>query len=282
MRKGKQFDATRIRALALDLDGTTLLPDASLGERTARAVGKLAARGVEIIVCTGRSPGAAARFCEALGARGPMVFFNGGALAEMPGGKRLRYSLLSPEALLEGARTAEILGAHYQAYFPQEDGRGEEILASASLSEEALEYERRVGHKVVVGDIAEMAGRHGGAVKAMFIAEPEILEKARAEMKARLGEGVYLTLTQSNYLEALSSGVSKGSGLEAALALRGIDPGQALACGDEENDLPMLAAAGFSAAPSGACEEAREMADFIFGPASDEGLAAFLEEGFGL
>ena len=44
-----------IKLLALDLDGTTLRPDGTLGERTARAIYRAAAAGIEVVPATGRA-----------------------------------------------------------------------------------------------------------------------------------------------------------------------------------------------------------------------------------
>jgi hydroxymethylpyrimidine pyrophosphatase-like HAD family hydrolase len=58
------------------------------------------------------------------------------------------------------------------------------------------------------------------------------------------------------------------------LALR---PDEVIALGDEENDLPLFAAAGFSAAPANARPRVLAVADFHTGSNADEGPAAFLE-----
>jgi len=79
----------------------------------------------------------------------------------------------------------------------------------------------------------------------------------------------------------MAAGVSKGEGLKTVMACRGLKPEEVIAFGDEENDLPMFVAAGFSAAPSSAKENVRQAADFVFGSNAEEGLAIFLEELFG-
>jgi hydroxymethylpyrimidine pyrophosphatase-like HAD family hydrolase len=55
-----------------------------------------------------------------------------------------------------------------------------------------------------------------------------------------------------------------------------------IAFGDEENDLPMFEAAGFSAAPFNAKENVKAKADLVVGSNAEDGVAAFLEEFFGL
>jgi hydroxymethylpyrimidine pyrophosphatase-like HAD family hydrolase len=74
--------------------------------------------------------------------------------------------------------------------------------------------------------------------------------------------------------------VSKGEGLRIALDRRGLKPAEAIAFGDEENDLPLFAAAGFSVAPANAKEPVRRAADLLVPSNAEDGVAAFLEETF--
>jgi hydroxymethylpyrimidine pyrophosphatase-like HAD family hydrolase len=63
---------------------------------------------------------------------------------------------------------------------------------------------------------------------------------------------------------------------------RGLDAAAVMALGDEENDLPMFEAAGFSAAPANARETVRQAAGLVIGSNADDGAAVFLEEFFQL
>jgi hydroxymethylpyrimidine pyrophosphatase-like HAD family hydrolase len=53
-----QIDPAGVKALALDLDGTILRPDATLSGRTIRTLKACMARGIGVIICTGRSSNA--------------------------------------------------------------------------------------------------------------------------------------------------------------------------------------------------------------------------------
>ena len=80
----KKIDPSTIKALAIDLDGTALLPDTSMGEKTTRTLKQLKAQGIQIILCTGRAIESSRPYYTAIGADGPMVFFNGAEVAEVP------------------------------------------------------------------------------------------------------------------------------------------------------------------------------------------------------
>jgi phosphoglycolate phosphatase (TIGR01487 family) len=77
-------------------------------------------------------------------------------------------------------------------------------------------------------------------------------------------------------LMVLPAGVSKGTGLRAALADIGISPHNALAIGDAENDLALLQAAEVGAAVANAVPSLRAHADLVLDEPDGQGVAALL------
>jgi Cof subfamily protein (haloacid dehalogenase superfamily) len=277
----KKINPSAIKALALDLDGTTLLPDTNLGEKTVQCLKRLMARGIQVILSTGRAIEASSRFYTALGAEGPMVFCNGAEVAEVPRVKLISTNLLGFDVVDFAIDLARRMDVHFQVLFPPEEGRWEALLIEKERPESEMYY-RHTGITPVVTDMkaAIVATGQKGVIKAMFIAEPAVLAEIRPKLAERFGDRIYITGSYPTFLEMMNAGVSKGAGLKTVMECRGLKPEEVLACGDEENDLPMFTVAGFSAAPCTAKEKVREAADFIFGPPAEEGLAAFLDELF--
>jgi hydroxymethylpyrimidine pyrophosphatase-like HAD family hydrolase len=119
-----------------------------------------------------------------------------------------------------------------------------------------------------------------GCIKVMFITESSLHGEIRQKMHERFGKKINIIRSSSTFLEILNKGVSKGEGLKIAMKHSGLKPEEVIAFGDEENDLSMFEAAGFSAAPVNARDEIRKKADIIFGSNAEEGLAIYLEENF--
>ena len=275
----------KIKALALDLDGTTLLPDSSLGERTIRVLRELISRGIHVIICTGRAIEGSEKYRTAIGAEGPMVFFNGAEIVDMPAGKILGASFLNLEIVDFGIDLARSMGLHYQIYLPPglegEKSKYETLLID-KLTPEAEMYRRHTGIVPIVKDLKQAIDRPDlqGCVKVMFICDPAYHDEIRKKMKDRFGDRIYVARTFTTFLEIMDAGVSKGEGLKTALKHRGLDAKEVIAMGDEETDLLMFNVTGFSAAPSNARENVKAAADYVFGSNAEEGLAAFLEEKF--
>ncbi len=71
-----------IRLLLSDMDGTLLLPDHSLSQRTIDAVRSLREAGVLFSLATGRPPKPCCNTIEALGVDLPTAAFNGGTIVQ--------------------------------------------------------------------------------------------------------------------------------------------------------------------------------------------------------
>ncbi|MDR2159098.1 MAG: HAD hydrolase family protein, partial [Treponema sp.] len=264
-----QIDPRAIKALALDLDGTILRPGAALSGRMLRTLHRCRERGIQLIICTGRPVGAAEFFRVPLGAAGPMVYFNGAEVVDMPGVKILETTLLEAAVVEYCAGMARTLGAHYQVFLPPRGGTASppETLLIEREGPEAQLYRRRTGLVPVIGDIKKALTAPGvrGCIKGMFIAEKAVQDTIRRELTRQFGGRLYMAATHPSFLEIMAPGVSKGRGLEAVMRRRGLAAAEVLALGDEENDLPLFAAAGFSAAPASAEERIQAAATTVFG-----------------
>jgi len=286
----KIIEPDKIKALAIDLDGTTLLPQGILGKRTRDCLRKLISRGMQIIISTGRAIESAEKYRSAIGAAGPMVFFNGAEVADVPSGKILHTNCISMDIVDFGTDIARELGIHYQVYLPSgispETGKEDskqlwETLLIEKYGPEAEFYYNHTGITAVIKDLKKVAALPvNGCIKGMFIADPSLHDEVRKRMYERFGGNVNVMRSYPTFLEIINAGVSKGEGLRIAMQHRGLKPEEVIAFGDEENDLPMFTVAGFSAAPENAREKIREEADFIYGPNTEEGLAVYLESAF--
>jgi Cof subfamily protein (haloacid dehalogenase superfamily) len=271
-----------IKALALDLDGTLLGPGAVLSGRTRKTINACREKGLQLIIATGRAIEAAERFRIPLGAEGPMVYFNGAIVADMPGARILNSTLLDFEVVNFCIDLARSMGAYYQVFFPGVKENPRQRLMAEKEGAEREMYFNHTGIRAEIGDLKEAAAGFSGCIKSMFVAEPEIQDALRPRIEERFGNTIYIARTLKNFLEIMDRRVSKGQGLHFVLACRGLKPDEVIAFGDEENDIPMFEAVRFSAAPASAKDTVKTKADLVIGPNTEDGVAAFLEEFFGL
>ncbi|MCL2763937.1 MAG: Cof-type HAD-IIB family hydrolase [Treponema sp.] len=286
----RTFKPEMIKGLAIDLDGTTLLPDGILGSRTRDCLIKLLNKGMQIIISTGRAIESAEKYRIAIGAEGPMIFFNGAEVADLPSGKILYTNCIGMDVVDFGTDIARELDIHYQIYLPagispdtgKEDPKQiRETLLTEKYGSEAEYYKNHTGIIPVLKDLKKIAAFPlAGCIKGMFIADPSLHDEVRQRMKNRFGGKINVMRSYPTFLEVINAGVSKGEGLKIAMEHRGLKPEEVIAFGDEENDAPMFSVAGFACAPENAREKIREAADYVYGPNTEEGLAVFLEKTF--
>ncbi|MDR1949980.1 MAG: Cof-type HAD-IIB family hydrolase [Spirochaetaceae bacterium] len=285
-----------IKALALDLDGTTLRPDAVLSAPVAGALRACIDRGIGVIFCTGRSVGATEPYRKAIGGRGPMAYFNGAVVTDPDEGRPVNVTLLDRGIAAGCVDLARSRGVYFQVYLSGSapDSRSRELLMAERERPETEFYRKRTGVSPVFGDIRvalaslperapEAPGENqaaSGCIKGLFIAEPPVLEEIQRVLEESYAGSIYLARSHATFLEVMAAGVSKGRGLRLALEHRGLDPAGVIAFGDEENDLPMFSAAGYSAAPANAKERIRGAADFVIPSNAEDGVAVFLTELF--
>jgi hypothetical protein len=277
-------DPKSIRALALDLDGTTLAPGGKLSERTARAVKLCRQRGLRIILATGRAIEGAEPFRSAFGAEGPMVYYNGAILVDMPQRKFLKTALLDMNVAEFCVNFARDMGVYAQIYVTGESDESRIPL----LAE--LDSPHREWYYNVTGVLAELVDfreifkqpKLPGCVKAMFLTEPDTLAEIRLELEKCFGGSILIAQTNRTFLEVTGPNASKGLGLKFVMEYCSIAKQEIIAFGDEENDLPMFSVAGFFVVPSNGKDMVKAKADLVIGPNTEDGLAVFLEEFFNL
>jgi Cof subfamily protein (haloacid dehalogenase superfamily) len=278
---------THIKALASDMDGTLLLPDKTLGARTLKALGACMERGIKVILSTGRGVESVEPYRRTIGTTGPQIYYNGAEVLDMPGGTTIHAEPLDAAPVLFCLELARKKGLYLQVYFPAGalpagtfGASDKEILLTEKLGPESEYYLKNSGLQARAGNLEAALSTPGlpGIIKAMFITKEEYHEELKNSIRERFGDSVTIVRSSPIYLEILAKGVSKGVGLAHALKYLDIDPKDTIVFGDEENDLSMFAAAGYSAAPANAVKASLEKASFRIGSNAEEGVAVFLEE----
>ena len=277
------FEAKKIKALAVDLDGTVLARGAMLSERTARTIKLCVERGLRVILCTGRAIEAAEPYRSAFGATGPMVYYNGAVVLDTPENKILKTALMDKTATGVCVDIARDMGVHCQLYVLNEvnpaGGNRIPLLTERDTPEREM-YHKHTGILAELVDLKEVLASPDlqGCVKAMFLAEPEVLAEVRSRLERHFGDSAYIARTANTFLEVLDPKASKGLGLKFVMEQFSLKKEEMIAFGDEENDIPMFKVCGCSAATANAKDNVKAVANIVIGSNADDGVAAFLEE----
>ncbi|MDR2865189.1 MAG: Cof-type HAD-IIB family hydrolase [Spirochaetaceae bacterium] len=273
------FDINTIKAIAIDLDGTVLLPSAILSDKTLSVFKKCMEQGLQIIIATGRSVQAAEPYRAALETTGSMVYYNGAEIVRMPENKIIHHLFLSRELTLACALIARRRRVHFHVFFADEDDPEIEVLMAENPSEASNLYQKRTGLDFQYGNIDDLLQKNDtqSCIKGLFIAQAQELEEIRTELYGKFKNEINIVKSAENFLEILNKKASKGAGLCFVMEERNLEASQIIAFGDEENDLSLFTAAGFSCAPGNARDTVKAAADLVIGANTENGVAEFLE-----
>lgn len=236
-----------IRLVVSDLDGTLLDPDRQISREAVDAIAALKARGIGFSFITGRPPYAVKHFALRAGVDGPLAACNGAFIFE---GEKI----LSKHSFnLEGVRTL----------MEEAAARGMTVLFYAGgreccLEETAWTRRRQLPARRPDWEQGEPAEKVNILSEEMASSFAELLPHIEL-LSASYSIAVY----GSSGCEIVAGAVNKASALSELCSLYGIPEEETLAIGDNENDTPMLEAAGIGAAVANAVESVKRAADYV-------------------
>lgn len=265
---------TAIRLLALDLDGTVLTPDLRVTERTRAAVAAARARGVHVVIATGRMYRSTVRYAAMLDLPGPLICYQGGYIRELPLPDGTPGELLLHRQMPADAARAAVAWSQEHGLDPHLN-IGDRLIIGLG-PEVTSDYERMAGvGPEYVSDIETTID--GPVTKVLAVGSPglpyRVLGAARAAFDGRLE----VTVSHPEYLEFMPLGVDKGTGLAFVAHRLGVPMAAVMAVGDQSNDLEMLRDAGLGVAMGDAPAEVMAVADDVTGTVAADGVAEAVE-----
>ena len=271
------------KLVALDIDGTLLIPDFEKGFSTEQvtqpvteAVLDAARAGVHVVLASGRAPLSMAGVADRLGLT---------ALVEELTGERLHIVASNGSVVVRHAPMEVI----HEVTFDASDAV-RTVLEHVPGAAVAVE-EHGVGYRVnrlfppgeldgemIICDLDEMIST---AVSRVIIRDPDSTSEDFVHLAHKLGlHGTNYFIGWTAWLDIAPEGVSKASGLEWVCRDLGVDAADVLAIGDGRNDIEMLQWAGRGVAMGQGPEVVREAADHVTAPVDQDGAALELRRWF--
>jgi Cof subfamily protein (haloacid dehalogenase superfamily) len=256
-----------VRLVASDLDGTLLVPEQTVSERTRAALAAAREAGITVVLVTGRQPRSLAPIAERIGVGGIAICANGALIWDLDTGTMVDAAPLAAEAatrLVHALREAVpgvLLAVELEERFGREPGWAEDAspVEPGALEADALQ--------LVTGPVIKLLARHPSLPFAEFS------ERARRAV----GDDAVATWAGLRLVEISAAGVTKAFALERLCQRLGVDAAEVVAVGDMENDLAMLRWAGTAVAVANAQQSVLDAADKVISSNVDDGVAVLLE-----
>ena len=266
---------TRFKAvLAADMDFTLLMPGEDIPPENVAAVKRLQDNGIAFTIATGRSSFLVGKFAERLGIDIPIITGNGGALFD-PVNRRDIMSMDFTDAkarellrlMIENKVNAtlySVTGIYFtrcskRKFFCEDYNKDVEPAKKAPLFDLDDECWKR-------DDLPPFN-------KFLLIDPPE-------NVSDKICNDPELTVISSgpSLHDVMTAGVTKGKTLLDLADYLNIPRNHTFAIGDSDNDVSMIADAGYGIAMGNACDVAKEAAAYITAAVSEMGFAKAVDE----
>ncbi len=271
----------RFRLLAVDLDGTLLDSSWNLPEVNRRALEAAAEAGVALAIVTGRRfPAASACLVDLR--LDPWLVLNGGALV-----KQGREGPVVARTLLPLPQAREILslvserGAHPVVH-DGPDAEGYLLIESREVANNSLAFYLEKATPPVRRLSNLQAELERDPVQIMFAASLKEIAEIEQLLAHRLGRAVHLARTayperDFAILDVTASSCSKARALSLVAERLGLTTADAMAIGDNWNDVEMLEVAGLGVVMANAAPELRSRGFALTGSNDQGGVAEAIE-----
>ncbi len=264
-----------IKLFATDLDGTLLGSDDKISQKNIKAIRDAADAGVIVTLATGRMYCSAVQYARQADIDVPLITYNG-ALIKSASGKVYHEEYIDPAAVEEFVDYC----AKKQWYI-QVNSRDK--LYFPVYLERSAAYEKSTGIKGNTVGWQELSKKNDDVAKMLFVTggfsgdslseneqeENEII----SEMTHKFAGKVLLVQSKKGLIEVINPKVSKANALLILAEQLGIKIDEIMAIGDANNDLPMLKAAGKSAAMGNAADNIKDVCDYIVDTNDNDGVA---------
>ena len=273
----------KTKLLALDLDHTTLREDRSLSDANREALIRAIRKGIQVVVASGRAYRTFSPEVLAIPGIQYAITGNGAGLYHIPTGRRLCSYQLPGDMIetilsyLDDDIVFELFidgNAYSPAYYVADPVR-------YGGNPKSKQYTQKT--RIPVADIKAYALEHRDEIDSIqsYIRDQERKMRLWREIEAHT-QGVRVTSALKGMLEFYNPLASKKSGVEFFCRYLQVDPSDAVAFGDAENDREMMAFTGRCVAVENAIEPLKEMADFVTKCSWDDGVAFAFENYLGI
>lgn len=264
-----------IKMLVLDIDGTIFRKDYTASDRVKNTLKALVQDGIKVVLCTGRMYAATKFIAQELGLNTPVICYQGGIIKDFLNDDK---TLLEINMDVELARDVISVLKERNIFFNLYINDNLIVEKDDRLIREYVDA-RNISYKVV-GDCDGMDLT--GLNKVLAIDDdPVLIENLQKEMAEKYKDKLYVVRSTSRFCEFSNPEATKGNAVRFLADMWGIKKEEIMACGDQDNDIEMLLAAGTKIAMGNATQELKNIADFITDTVDNDGVVKAVEKFIG-
>lgn len=262
------------RIIFSDIDGTLLNSERELSELTISEITRIK-NTIPVVLISSRMPDAMYHLQEELGIKNqPLICYNGGLI--LVDQKPIHSTFISPDVIQKLSDFNKKQRFHISLYH-NNDWFVPEMDFWANREANNTKVNPIV--KPIQSVIQEWKTDNKGAHKIMCMGEENYIDQAYTFLEDSFGDILHLYRSKPTYIEIAHKSISKLTAIEILLDnYYKISILDAVAFGDNYNDISMLKAVGTGVAVANAKPETLEIADVITLTGKEDGVATYIQK----
>ena len=257
-----------IKLVATDIDGTILIPEGDFTKGVKKCIKELCAKGIKVVLVTGRMNAAAELIAQDLGLDTPVISYQGGLVKY--NGKTLYKRCLTEEQAQKVIDWAKSENIHLNLY-------NDDILYSESKCPEIERYCNNLHTKYTIKSFCDVEKNSVNKLLAIDYNNPEKIDKFEKELP-KVFSDLYIIKSTPYFLEFSNKEGSKYCAVKFLQKYWGIDEDETLTIGDQNNDIALLKAGGIKVAMGNATEELKSIADYVTDTVYNDGFVKAMKK----
>jgi len=262
-----------IALVVTDLDGTLWSGAEETHPSTVEAWRALEARGIPVVVATGRRVGSTRRPLARLGLTPPAVVLNGALVVDLATDERFHRHQYEADDAARVLAAFRDVGVEPCVYVEHADV----AVFVGDRPSTHPEHVRGLGTEARTGDLGEVVADVPVLMFGLVGHDPAPF----GDLQGALAGVAEVHISRDHYgghtCTVTPLGLSKWVGVTVYCERRGIDPARVLAIGDGPNDRELLERAAIAVVPEDAHAAALQLADHIVASPRDGGWAEILD-----
>lgn len=273
-----EINKARKNLLFTDLDGTLFNSESEISKEMHDALKAMTDRGHKFVICSGRPLPSIMERINLLNldfSNFYVISNNGGLIYDVAAKSKLYEAKLEPSIIAEVEILCKEAGIHIHSYTEKE-------IVGYDEDEEVKFYRSRIHMPFIKTEsLADYLKDGAYKLQIIHLSDRSKLENLRDLILCKLSDSVDAFFSNDKYLEILPKGVSKGIAVKYLTAYLSMPIAHSFAAGDDENDIPMIEAAGTGIAMANAKEKVKATANIVTKEDNDhDGLIEIIKDYF--
>ena len=258
-----------IKIIFSDIDGTFLNSQKKVTDLTAQAVKSIIAKNLKFVLVSARMPEAIYPITEKIGVKIPVISYNGALILTED------EKILNDKKIL-AVDAKNILSEMFKGWDDISVGYYAGRKWFVQKIDERIEYEiKSTKVQTEISNFDELLEKNILPNKIFVRCDPKICEEMEFELGKKF-KNLNVVRSAPHLLEVMDKSVSKAEGIKILLNHYGASKDEAIAFGDNYNDIEMLRYIPRSVAMANAPDGVRKFARFVTDSNDDSGIYTYL------